>query len=185
MGRIFSKKGTFSCLLILFWYNFCYVISWVGFVNENSNEKFDKEYGMAFSLIFGIISLVFSIVFKDIMFCFMNILIHIGMAKYYFEKVPNRSSKDFNENGDGAIDMIILICSIIWFINLIIEISKKEILKLKQQILGIGQVQTQAIVKVNANSEKINLLSSSMNLPTKSGEITEKNYFVSKIFFNF
>ena len=130
---------------------------------------------MAFSLIFGISSLVFSIVFKDIMICFMNILIHIGMAKYYFENVEKRSSKNYNENGDGAIDLIILICSIIWFIHLIIEIAKKEILQLKQQILGIGQVQNQTIVKVNANSEIINLITSNMNLPSKSAEVTEKN----------
>ena len=47
-------------------------------------QKFAKNCGIAFSLIFGIGSLAFSIVFKDIMICFMNILIYIGMIKYYF-----------------------------------------------------------------------------------------------------
>ena len=173
------KKGTFSCLLILFLYNFCYSIFWVRseIDIEKATQKFAKGCGMAFSLLFGIGSLAFSIVFKDIIICFMNILIYFGMARYYFD-IPNiyRSTKDFNKNGDGAIDLLILICSIIWFLNLIIEIIKTEINKLKQQILGIGQVQTLSIAKINANSEQINLLTNNLNpiVQTKSPEETAK-----------
>ena len=88
----YSLKGTFSCMTILLWYNFWYDIFWVGVANKLSKltpvtPGFTKGCGMAFSLIFGIGSLVFSLVTKDIIICFMNILMHIGMAKYYFENV--------------------------------------------------------------------------------------------------
>lgn len=173
------KKGTFSCLIILFWYNFCYSIFWVRYEADpiKADQKFAKGCGMAFSLLFGIGSLAFSVVFKDIMICFMNILIYFGMAKYYFNlPIMFRSTKDFNENGDGAIDLLILICSIIWFLNLIIEMVKNEINKLSQQILGIGQVQTLSIAKINYNTEQINLLSHNMNsaTTTKSPEEPDK-----------
>jgi len=174
------KKGTFSCLIILFWYNFCYSIYWVRYELDplKATQKFAKGCGMAFSLLFGIGSLAFSFVFKDIMICFMNILIYFGMAKYYFD-LPNaaRSMKDFNENGDGAIDLLILILSIIWFLNLIIEMVKNEIHKLSQQIYGIGQVQTLSIAKINSNSEQINLLSSRLNptIQTQNPDEQDKN----------
>ena len=77
-GLVFSllgtKKGTFSCLIILFWYNFCYSIFCVRMEADplKVTQKFAKNCGIAFSLIFGLGSLVFSIVFKDIMICFMN-----------------------------------------------------------------------------------------------------------------
>ena len=173
------KKGTFSCLIILFWYNFCYSIFFARYVADpiKATQKFAKGCGMAFSLLFGIGSLAFSVVFKDIMICFMNILIYYGMVKYYFDlPIKSRSTKDFNENGDGAMDLLILICSIIWFLNLIIEMVKNEIHKLSQQILGIGQVQTLSIAKINYNTEQINLLSNNLNpaTPTKSPEEPDK-----------
>lgn len=182
----YSLKGTFSCLTILLWYNFWYDIYWVGFANKKGvpSPGFTKGCGMAFSLIFGIGSLVFSLVTKDIIICFMNILMHIGMAKYYFEKVGIRNTKDGNNNGDGAIDMIILICSLFLFLYQLVEkvneiltakvnektaaIVKVESDKLKALILTIGQAQNQVISKVNSNSEQINLLSSNINLTSKA-----------------
>ena len=133
---------------------------------------------MAFSLLFGIGSLAFSVVFKDIMICFMNISIYFEMAKYYFDLSKTaKSMKDLNENGDGAIDLLILILSIIWFLNLIIEMGKNEIHKLSQQIYGIGQVQTLSIAKINSNSEQINLLSSRLNptIQTQNPDEQDKN----------
>ena len=169
-GLVFSllgtKKGTFSCLIILFWYNFCYSIFCVRMEADplKVTQKFAKNCGIAFSLIFGIGSLAFSIVFKDIMICFMNILIYIGMIKYYFLiPVQYRSTKRYNENGDGAIDLIILICSMIWFLYLIIEIIKNQLIKLSKQIYAINHVQTLAIVKINTNSANINLLANKLN----------------------
>ena len=176
------KKGTFSCLLILFWYNFWYDIYWVGVAERGNHGEFvtpgfTKGCGITFSMFVGIGSLAFSYVFKDIVVCFMNILIYYGMAKYYFDKIiaEERLKKACNKNGDGAIDMIILICSIFLFLYQIIELIKEYIanyvnlenMKLKNLIVTISQAQNQTILKVNANSEQINMLSSNMNLATK------------------
>ena len=176
------KKGTFSCLLILFWYNFWYDIYWVGVAErgihgETVTPGFTKGCGITFSMFVGIGSLAFSYVFKDIVVCFMNILIYYGMAKYYFDNIraEQRMTKACNKNGDGAIDMIILICSIFLFLYQIIELIKEYIanyvnlenMKLKNLIVTISQAQNQTILKVNANSEQINMLSSNMNLKTK------------------
>ena len=182
----YSLKGTFSCMTILLWYNFWLDIFWVGIENKKAlvSAGFFGGCGMAFSIIFGIGSLIFSFVTKDIIICFMNILMHIGMAKYYFEKVDCRNHKYCNKNGDGAIDLIILICSIFLFLYQLVEkineiltakvnektaaIVKVESDKLKALILTIGQAQNQVISKVNSNSEQINLLSSNINLTSKA-----------------
>jgi len=171
------KKGTFSCLIILFWYNFCYDIYGVGEANnpEKIPPNFKKNCGIAFSIIFGIGSLSFSVVFKDIIMSFMNFLINIGMAKYYFELGVKTSEKDYNKNADGAFDIIISILSLIWFLYLVIGIFMEEVQKLKQQVLNINQVQTLTIAKVNTNSEQINLISSNVNIPANNFGATDKN----------
>ena len=169
------KKGTFSCLVILFWYNFCYDIYLVRSVTEEPSPNFTKNCGMAFSLLFGIGSLAFSVVFRDIIMSFMNFLMNIGMAKYYFELQEDRSSKDYNKNGDGAIDILISVLSLIWFLYLVIDIYIEGIRSLKQQVLDINQVQTLTIAKVNTNAEQINFISTNANLANKNLEETEKN----------
>ena len=172
------KKGTFSCLLILFWYNFWYDIYPVGQFDKKIHKGFARNCGISFSIIVGIGSLAFSFIFKDIVVCFMNILIYYGMAKFYFDFVSPicGTTKACNKNGDGAIDMIILIISIILFvyqiIGLIIEyvtyFINIENIKLKNLIVTISRAQNQTIVKVNANSEQINMLSSNINLTSKA-----------------
>jgi hypothetical protein len=170
------KEGTFSCLIILFWYNFCYVIYQARILDKPGKDidKWRKGCSLAFSIIFGIGSIAFSYVFKDIMVSFMNILIYIGLVIQYFG-IDNTSIKDYNKNGDGAIDMIILMCSIILFLYLVIDYIKNEIIEIKSQIYNLGQVQTQTIVKVNANSEQINFISNNIDLPVKEREILEQN----------
>ena len=225
--KYFLKNGTYSCLIVLFWYNFCYDIFFVRVTSKNmesvyfSNlfleseetngeerrladdvfdllkdindiKKWAKGCGMAFSLIFGIGTFFFSYAFKDIIICLMNILIYYGMAKFYFNSGIKTNDKDYNKNGDGAIDFIILICSVLLFIYFIIEklkdmknsnvnaivntqgnVNEKpdvntEIQTLKNQILNIANVQNQTIMKVNSNSEQINLISNKMNLTAKA-----------------
>ena len=165
------KEGTFSCLIILFWYNFCYSIYQARILDNPKNiDKWTKGCSLAFSIIFGIGSIAFSYVFKDIMVSFMNTLIYIGLVIHYFQEIGN-TKREYNKNGDGAVDMIILMCSIILFLYLVIDYIKNEIIEIKSQIYNLGQVQTQTIVKVNANSEQINFISNKINLPTKGAEI--------------
>ena len=114
---IFLKKGTYSCLIILMWYYFCYDIYYVHSLvepleEEDKNHEWKKGCGLAFSIIFGICSLIFSFVFKDLVVCFMNLLIYIGLAIAYF-KLPYyiRKQKKFNKNGDGVVDIIMIVIS--------------------------------------------------------------------------
>lgn len=163
------NKGTFSCLVILLWYNFFYSMYAVGIVKGDPPKNFDKNCGITFSLFVGIGALVFAFIYKDIFICFLNILIYFGMANKYFSiGTTVTSTKDLNENGDGAIDLIILVCSIGLFIYLLVEIIRTENNKIKNLILTIGQAQNQVIVKVNANSEQINMLASGANLTSKN-----------------
>ena len=134
------KEGTFSCLIILFWYNFCYVVYQCRFADKGDKEKdiqdLQKSYSLAFSIIFGIGSISFSYVFKDIMISFMNILIYIGLIKYYFE-LGDTSTKAYNKNGEAAVDIIILIISIVLFVYLLIEYIKIFVTEVTQFVFGM------------------------------------------------
>ena len=173
--KYFLKNGTFSCLIVLFWYNFCFNIYPVREVDkpEGGDSKWLKGCSLAFSIIFGVGTISFSFVFKDIMISFMNILIYFGMTKNYFA-LGDTYVKEKNKSADGAIDCIMLVCSLILFVYLLDENSKGQssanldIEKLRKQIYDIANVQNQTIVKVNANSERIKLIGSNPYLTSKS-----------------
>ena len=121
------KKGVYSCLIVLMWYNFCYEIYYVHEVdkpNEDQEKQHDwkKGCGLAFSIIFGIGSLAFSFVFKDLVACGMNLLIYIGLAVAYF-RLPGdfRKEKEFNKNGDGIVDIFMLVLSVAMIVLLLIK----------------------------------------------------------------
>lgn len=163
------KNGVYSCLIILFWYNFCYSIYLVRAASNVADVKWIKGCSLAFSIIFGIGSLTFSVIFKDIMITFMNMLIYLGMAIQYFNIGEDTTSgKDFNKNGDGAIDIIMLICSFILLVYLIVGILKNELMQIKNNMLTLSNVQNQTILKVNSNSQQINLISNNINLTSKN-----------------
>ena len=174
-GKFFIKNGAFSCLIVLFWYNFCYDVFQVRFLTkEEYDQKWAKGCSLAFSIIFGVGSLSFSFLFKDVMVSFMNILIYIGLAKNYFELEVDTSTKDYNKNGDGAVDIIMLVCSMILFLFLIYDNIMNKITEIKSQMYSLVQVQNQTIVKVNANSNNINLLSSTVNPNVQPIESSER-----------
>ena len=121
------KKGAFSCLIILMWYSFCYDIYYVH-TYDKPDEDDDKDLdwrkgcGLAFSIIFGIGSLAFSFVFKDLAACVMNLLIYIGLTVAYF-RLPSeeRKLKEANKNGDGIVDIIMLVLSVAVIVLLLIK----------------------------------------------------------------
>ena len=134
---ILLKKGAFSCLIILIWYSFCYDIYYVHYYDRLSSKRDDQNYnenddsnlldwkkgcGLAFSIIFGIGSLAFSFVFKDLAACVMNLLIYIGLTVAYF-RLPSeaRKLKEFNKNGDGIVDIIMLVLSVAVIVLLLIK----------------------------------------------------------------
>ena len=130
------KKGAFSCLIILMWYSFCYDIYYVHYydkITSNDDPNYDpdvdskmwdwkKGCGLAFSIIFGVGSLAFSFVFKDLAACVMNLLIYIGLTVAYF-RLPSekRKHKDANKNGDGIVDIIMLVLSVAVIVLLLIK----------------------------------------------------------------
>ena len=160
-SNFFLKKGTFSCLIVLFFYNFCYVIYYVRVADKESegDSNWAKGCGIFFSIFFGICCIAFSFIFKDIMICFLNILIYLGLTIYYFSlNEEDRSTKNYNKNGDGVVDVIILVLSFILFLYLKADKSRNEEQQIKQMILNVANTQNQIIVKVNYNSEQINLI---------------------------
>ena len=128
------KKGVYSCLIVLMWYYFCYDIYYIR-ITDKPNVTYEEQWitkrvtGLIASIIFGIGSLSFAIKFRDLVICFMNILIYIGLIIYYF-KIPYyfRRLKYLNKNGDGILDIIILILSISTLCFLLIK-HKKECLE--------------------------------------------------------
>lgn len=131
------KKGTYSCLIVLLWYNFCYLIFCLRVIDASDNPR-DKPLsmknwingcGIAFSIIFGIGSLIFSFLFKDLVAAGMNALIYIGLTAYYFQlNKEARKLKDLNKNGDGAVDIIMMVFSVVLIAFLIIK-NKEDCLK--------------------------------------------------------
>jgi hypothetical protein len=123
------KKGVYSCLIVLMWYNFCYDIYYVHAYdkpNDNKMHDWEKGCGLAFSIIFGIGSLAFSFVFKDLVACCMNLLIYIGLTVAYFRLEKDlRKLKDANKNGDGIVDIIMLVLSVAMIVLLLIKFREQ------------------------------------------------------------
>ena len=121
------KKGAYSCLIALMWYYLCYDIFYVHLGN-NPEETYEDEwnwkrgYGIFFSTLFGVGTLIFSFVFKDLVICFMNIIIYTGLIVYYY-KIPDyfRKIKYLNKNADGGVDIAILSLSLVMFCFLLIK----------------------------------------------------------------
>ena len=125
------KKGVFSILIVLMWYCFCYSIYYVHTYDnldedEDKNLDWKKGCGLAFSIIFGVGSLAFSFVFKDLVACGMNLLIYIGLTVAYF-RIPKelRKRKEYNKNGDGIVDIIMLVLSVALAVLLIIKFREE------------------------------------------------------------
>lgn len=119
------KKGTYSCLIVLMWYHFCYDIYYVRLYdkpNDPKNGDWLKGCGLAFSIIFGIGSLAFGFIFKDLVVCGMNALIYVGLTVYYFKiNKEVRKMKEYNKNGDGIVDIIMIVASVAVFVLLLIK----------------------------------------------------------------
>lgn len=129
------KKGTYSYLIILIWYYFCNNIFYIHYISILYADEPDpkdslnlinwiKGCGLAFSIIFGIGSLVFSIIFKDLVASFVNALIYVGLTVYYF-KIHKDLRKEYNNNGDGIVDIIMIVLSVAIFAVLLIKYKEK------------------------------------------------------------
>lgn len=123
---LITKKGFYSCLIVLLWYYFFYTIYQLnGFVFNNNlpnTEKYLRNtLSIGFSIIIGIGSLLFSFFFKDLLAAFMNILIYIGMTIYFFSIEKDEREYWGNLNYTGIIDSIIIAASVSMIVFLLIK----------------------------------------------------------------
>ena len=167
------NKGTFSCLIILFWYNFCYDIFLIRYCNnpEKTDIKWSKGVNLAFSIIFGISSMVFSYAFKDIIICIINIFIYNDLAAKNINPMkeePKENLKNVNYLADGAIDMLILITSVLLLIYLIVEKVKNIIDQMRNQIIYLDIYQKQIANGINAHTQSINQIVNLINSNKKN-----------------
>ena len=164
-SNLFIKKGVFSCLIILFWYNFCYDIFHVHAVNTTCNEeinKWMKGCGLAFSIIFGVCNIVFSYIFKDIFYCSMNLLIYIGLVIFFY--ISDYKYK--NNNGDGIVDLFIICISFILIIVLCIlnEENRNEELIVTIENLKNESKFNEINDKIKKNRDDIKLIIANINM---------------------
>lgn len=125
------KNGTFGCLIALFTYNICNCILQIGilnyydqlnfkiifeeiykiFIGKTSDFiKFINNCGTALPLTIGIVNIALSFALRDFMISGMNLVIFIGCTIYYYNL--DDSIRDiFKDNGDGIIDIIMIILS--------------------------------------------------------------------------
>lgn len=109
------KKGLFSCLIILLWHNFFYLIVLIGFSSKfksSSDEAFNllKGAGIAGSLIMGIVGCIFSFAYKDLIAAATNFLLYVGMVNSFFgPKGKNENMKGKTAGvADGVIEIILM-----------------------------------------------------------------------------
>ena len=106
------KKGVFSMLIVLLWYNFFYQIVLIGYVKQDPGDLADflKGSGIAGAILIGIGALAFSFFFKDLLAAITNLLIYIGMINSFFG--PNgkdKAQKDASGGvADGVLEIIML-----------------------------------------------------------------------------
>lgn len=133
------KNGTFGCLIALFTYNICNTILQLGFINYKNNldfinflydlikfsfkmkndfSDFINNCGTALPLTIGIVNIALSFALKDFMIAAMNLLIYIGCTIYYYKIEEYIIKTFFKNNGDGIIDIIMIILSCIAIIFL-------------------------------------------------------------------
>lgn len=163
ISNLLIKKGVFSALIILFWYNTCYDIFYLHKALRPTGKKifnWMKGCGLAFSIIFGLGSNIFSFWYKDIIICIFNLLIYIGLAIFYYKYEAKTfnwsyyyyyeqysaydyryySFNDKKNKGDGIVD-IIMICISIFLLIYLIAYHMKNIKD--EAMKNIDEIKTQ------------------------------------------
>lgn len=111
------KKGLFSSLIVILWYNVFYTSELIGYINNESNFglfDFLKGSGIAFSLLIGIGALLFSFIFCDLIVAVTNLLIYIGMVHSFFGIHGKDSTLRLLTGGvaDGVIEIVIMVLNL-------------------------------------------------------------------------
>ena len=124
------KKGLFSCLIILLWHNFFYLIVLVGYAVQSNRlsdniNNFLKGSGIAGSLLVGIGGCIFSFVNKDLIAAATNFLFYVGMVNSFFGTTGKSKSMRTLTGGvaDGVIEIIFMIFNFATVIILIFKFN--------------------------------------------------------------
>ena len=117
------KKGLFSSLIIILWYNLFYTSIIIGIINNQRGDiySFLKGAGISFSILVGFGSLIFSLVFKDVIAAVTNLLIYIGMVCSFFGMKGKTEELRYLYGGvaDGVIEIIIMVLNLVVILLLI------------------------------------------------------------------
>ena len=118
------KKGLFSSLIVILWYNLFYTSMLIGCINTYESlsiESFLKGAGISFSILIGFGSLVFSLVFKDVIAAVTNLLIYIGLVSSFFGMNGKNGIMRSLYGGvaDGVIEIIIMVLNLVVILLLI------------------------------------------------------------------
>ena len=143
-ASLLVKKGAFSCLIALFTYSIFYSILQIGIIEElntfkiqdifdfiSGNKKkvidFINNCGTALPIVIGFVNLSLSFALKSPMISVMNLLIYIGMTIYYYH-IDEYTKDFFKNNGDGVIEIIMIVLSAVTC-GLLIFFYKTDALK--------------------------------------------------------
>ena len=120
------KKGLFSFLIVILWYNLFYASLLIGCLNcEEEILKFLKGAGIAFSILIGFGAMLFSFIFKDLIAAVTNLLIYIGMVSSFFGiNGKDELQREFSGGvADGVIEIVMMVLNLGLIVLLISKFS--------------------------------------------------------------
>ena len=121
----FIKKGTYSSLISIDWYYFCYVICQL--YSHNKSDSIKKINNISFSFIFimGFLIGIFAFYFNDVIVCIYYFLIYMGII--LFNSTVNKS---FENKDLGVTEIVFSVLFMLGFLALAIWIILKEQMKI-------------------------------------------------------
>jgi hypothetical protein len=124
---ILVKKGTYSALIAIDWYYFCYVICQLYMDDHPLKMKDHKNLGISFDIIMGIVMILVVYFFKDVLIAIYYFLIYLGILIFHYKIEKNvRKMYDITV-ADVIISIIFMIVFLVLIVFLIIK-NKKEVL---------------------------------------------------------
>ena len=121
------KKGTYSALLAIDWYYFCYVICQL-YLWDHPSLKNSKNLGIAFDIIMGIVMIIAVFFLKDVLMAIYYFIIYLGILIFFYSM--HKDYRKFNKIkvGDVVLSIIFMIVFLVLAVFLIVK-HKMEVLK--------------------------------------------------------
>ena len=121
------KKGTYSALLAIDWYYFCYVICQL-YLWDHPSLKNSKNLGIAFDIIMGIVMIIAVFFLKDVLMAIYYFLIYLGILIFFYSMDKNYRKFHKIKVGDVILSIIFMIVFLVLAVFLIVK-HKMEVLK--------------------------------------------------------